>query len=71
MIFGDPNAPDERPDAADQDALLLTMLRVYDTLMALYAESNPEKAARLYTLHKEGGLGSPMPNFNIANLLSE
>lgn len=71
MIFGDPNEDDLRVGAADADASLLTLLRIYDTLMALYAETAPDKAARLYNLHKEGGLGSPMPNFQIENLLSE
>lgn len=71
MIFGDDKVKDTRPEAADADAQLLTLLRIYDTLMAMYNRTDPEGADRLLELHRQGGLGSPIPHFNIKNLLSE
>jgi len=71
MIFGNSEQKDERPDASDQDAQTLTLLRIYDVLMAMYREDNPAGAERLETLHREGGLGAPIPNFNPINILSQ
>ncbi len=71
MIFANPEDSQEDQVKAEAEAGMLTLLRIYDTLMAMYAESNLEAANRLYSLHQAGGLGSPMPNFDPANLLSE
>ena len=70
MIFGKGDKPDTRPDATDKDAQLLTLLRIYDVLMAQYRAQDPEAAERLETLHAAGGLGAPMPNFVTENILS-
>jgi hypothetical protein len=69
MIFGDENK-DERPDAADQDAQTLTLLRIYDVLMAMYKDADLEGATRLEALHQAGGLGAPIPHFDPRNILS-
>lgn len=70
MIFGDGETKDERPDASDQDAQTLTLLRIYDVLMAMYKDTNLEGATRLEALHEAGGLGAPIPNFVPSNILS-
>lgn len=70
MIFGNDSVSDTREDASDKDAQVLTLLRIYDVLMALYKESNPQAAERLETLHRAGGIGAPIPNFDPNNILS-
>ena len=69
MIFDE--SEDTRPDAVDQEALLITILRLYDTLMAMYHADHPEEAERLYKLHQNGGFGSPLPHFDPRNIVSE
>lgn len=42
-------------------AQFITLLRIYDVLMAMYTEQNPEGSDELLKLHKEGNLLGSSP----------
>lgn len=42
----------------------ITLMRIYDALMTILTDSNPEAASRLLELHRRGGLITPPPGFD-------
>lgn len=48
---------------------LITLMRIYDVLMAQLLLTNEEVYIKTYELHARGGLMAPLPNFNPEELL--
>lgn len=42
---------------------LIVQLRIYDVLMALLRESNPDAADEILALHSTGAFGGPSPSY--------
>lgn len=55
----DPLSPHNAPGIS-----LIVLMRVYDVLMGLYTEANPDQARTLMEIHAAGSLLGPSPVFN-------
>lgn len=55
----DPFSPENAPGLN-----LITSMRIYDVLLGMYFEMNPEKADALMKKHQAGQVIGPLPNFN-------
>lgn len=73
-IFSDPSTPNESTMTDDttvveqetddiQMSMLIIQLRLYDVLMALLSEQNPDKARELLRLHSTGALAGTVPSY--------
>lgn len=54
----DPFSPEIAPGLT-----LVVNLRIYDVLMAILKENNPDAAREILELHSNGGLAGTMPDF--------
>lgn len=43
---------------------LITSMRIYDVLLGIYFEMNPEKASALMEKHLKGHVVGPLPNYD-------
>lgn len=55
----DPFGPTTAPGLS-----LIMQFRIYDLLMAILREQNPDVAREMLTLHATGAVAGPSPNFN-------
>lgn len=56
----DPFSPEHAPALS-----LITLMRIYDTQLALLREANPQVAEKLVELHAEGKIVGPLPMLDI------
>ena len=60
--------PAEAPDPFDPEYVdvtnAITLMRIYDVLMAQYMADHPERGVKLYEIHAKGGLMGPPPAFD-------
>lgn len=56
---GDPFSPGNIPIVQN-----ITLLRIYDVLMAILTSMDEDAAEKLFDLHERGGLMTPPPGFD-------
>lgn len=53
---------------SNEEAHLVTLMRIYDVLLGIYNDMDSVKAEALMDIHADGKLMGPVPYFNIGGM---